>query len=142
MMSLIFLNPPPDLSSTTKNLFEKRFPDFQKLLIIYFLKVLGGVGTFLQKGSDKTDGESRIAAPVDITVLMMHNRSMKSKKRAKGILILKDHCEADEIDFELEYLLSLSVEERFHLMENKSREIKHLLEQNGHRRPSEIIKRQ
>jgi len=27
-------------------------------LIIYFYKVLGGVGTFLQKGSDKTDGES------------------------------------------------------------------------------------
>jgi len=28
------LNPPPDLPSTARNLFEKRFLDFQKLLII------------------------------------------------------------------------------------------------------------
>jgi len=66
---------------------------------------------------------------------------MKTKK-TRGILILKDHSEVDEIDFELDYLLSLSIGERFHLMENKSLEIKHLLEQNGHRKPAEIIKRQ
>jgi hypothetical protein len=63
-------------------------------------------------------------------------------KRTRGILILEDHSENDEIDFELDYLLSLSIGERFHLMENKSLEIKNLLEQNGHRRPVEIIKRQ
>ena len=67
---------------------------------------------------------------------------MKTKKIPKGILILKDHSEVDEIDFELDYLLSLSIAERFHLMENKNLEIKYLLEQNGHRRPAEIIKRQ
>jgi hypothetical protein len=66
---------------------------------------------------------------------------MKTKKGTKGILILKDHSEVEEIDFELDYLLSLSIGERFHLMENKSLEIKYLLEQNGHRRPAEIIKR-
>lgn len=54
---------------------------------------------------------------------------------------MKDHCDAAEIDFELEYLLSLSIGQRFRLMENKSREMVYLLEQNGHRRPAEIIKR-
>lgn len=67
---------------------------------------------------------------------------MKRRKVTKGILILKDHNELDEIDFELDYLLSLSTSERFHLMESKSREVIHLLEQHGHRRPSEVIKRQ
>jgi len=66
---------------------------------------------------------------------------MAKRKETKGILILKDHSEADEIDFELDYLLSLSTAERFRLMENKSLEIKHLMEQNGHRRPAEVIKR-
>ncbi|MCK5055178.1 MAG: hypothetical protein KAT34_00865 [Candidatus Aminicenantes bacterium] len=66
---------------------------------------------------------------------------MEKRKKTKGILILKNHNEADEIDFELDYLLSLSTAERFRLMENKSLEIKHLMEQNGHRRPAEVIKR-
>jgi hypothetical protein len=65
---------------------------------------------------------------------------MKKKKRLNGILILKDHNEKEEIDFELNYLLSLTTRERFRLMETKSKEIKRLLEQNGHRRTSEIIK--
>ncbi len=63
---------------------------------------------------------------------MMHNMGMKTKKKTRGITILKDHSEVDEIDFELDYLLSLSIGERFHSMKNKSLEIKYLLEQNGH----------
>lgn len=74
--------------------------------------------------------------------VLWYNKNMKRRKETKGILILKDHNEGDEIDFELDYLLSLSTSERFHLMENKSREVIHLLEQHGHRRPAEIIKRQ
>lgn len=66
---------------------------------------------------------------------------MKKRKETKGILLLKEPSEIDEIDFELDYLLSLSTGERFRLMENKSLEMKHLLEQHGHRRPPEIIKR-
>ncbi|UCH97543.1 MAG: hypothetical protein JSV88_12025 [Candidatus Aminicenantes bacterium] len=66
---------------------------------------------------------------------------MRKRKETKGILILKDHSEDDEIEFELDFLLSLSISERFRLMENKSLEIKKLLWQNGHRRPAEIIKR-
>lgn len=66
---------------------------------------------------------------------------MGKRKETKGILILKESNEIDEIEFELDYLLSLSTSERFRLMENKSLEVKRLLEQNGHRRPAEIIKR-
>ena len=66
---------------------------------------------------------------------------MSSRKKTKGILVLEEPNEVDEINFELDYLLSLSIRERFRLMENKSLEIKYLLTQNGHRRPPEIIKR-
>ena len=65
---------------------------------------------------------------------------MKKKKNLNGILILKDHNESEEIDFELNYLLSLTIGDRFRLMETKTRELTRLLEQNGHRRTSEIIK--
>ncbi len=47
-----------------------------------------------------------------------------------------------ELRFELEYLASLSVEERFDMMLRRSNEIKEMLIRNGHRRPVEIIKRQ
>jgi hypothetical protein len=66
---------------------------------------------------------------------------MITRNNTRGILILKDHNETDEIDFELDYLLSLSIRERFLLMENRSLEIKNLLAEHGHRRPTEIIKR-
>ena len=57
------------------------------------------------------------------------------------ILKLDDHDEEQEIEFELSYLLSLSVQERFQLMFKKTRELIELLERNGHRRPAQIIKR-
>lgn len=46
-----------------------------------------------------------------------------------------------ELDFELDYLLSLSAEERFQMMFRKSRELKEMLARYGHRRPFEIVKR-
>lgn len=46
-----------------------------------------------------------------------------------------------ELDFELDYLLSLSTEERFQMMFRKSRELKEMLARHGHRKPFEIIKR-
>jgi len=57
------------------------------------------------------------------------------------ILKLNDHNEEKEIEFELSYLLSLSVQERFQLMVKKTKELIELLERNGHRRPDQIIKR-
>ena len=63
-------------------------------------------------------------------------------KKANGrILLLKKDDEKKERDFELRYLLSLTVKERFQLMQRKSREMRDLLEQNGHRKAAEILKR-
>jgi hypothetical protein len=66
---------------------------------------------------------------------------MGVKKKRKNVLLMKSHDEEKEIEFELQYLLSLSVQERFELMERKSRELKNLLYANGYRRTPEIIKR-
>lgn len=59
----------------------------------------------------------------------------------KGILILKDRDEKKEIEFELNYLSSLSVTQRFLLMQTKSQELKSNLVKNGHRKTPQIIKR-
>jgi nitrite reductase/ring-hydroxylating ferredoxin subunit len=58
-----------------------------------------------------------------------------------SILKLDEHDESREIEFELSYLKSLTINERFILMVNKSNEMKELLRNCGHRKPSEIIKR-
>lgn len=57
------------------------------------------------------------------------------------VLKLDKHNEKKEIDFELSYLRSLSVRQRFELMIVRTKEILTLLEQSGHRKPFEIIKR-
>ena len=57
------------------------------------------------------------------------------------ILKLDRSDESRELEFELDYQLSLSVEERFQMMFQKSREIKEMLVNNGYRKPFEIIKR-
>jgi hypothetical protein len=49
--------------------------------------------------------------------------------------------EQKEVEFELDYLLSLTVQERFQMMFEKSRIIKEMLIRNGHRKAFEIIKR-
>jgi hypothetical protein len=59
----------------------------------------------------------------------------------KGILSLKDRDEKKEIEFELNYLSSLSVSQRFLLMQTKSQELKSNLVKNGHRKTPQIIKR-
>ena len=57
------------------------------------------------------------------------------------ILKSDDHNEEKEIEFELSWLLSLTLQERFQLMSKKTKELIELLERNGHRRPDQIIKR-
>ena len=59
----------------------------------------------------------------------------------KSILKLSRHNKDKEIEFELRYLRSLSVRERFEMMFNKTKEMVKLLNKSGHRRPFEIIKR-
>lgn len=57
------------------------------------------------------------------------------------ILKLNRHNQAKEIDFELKFLKSLSIRERFEMMSKKTKEMTALLRKNGHRKPFEIIKR-
>jgi ribosomal protein S15P/S13E len=63
------------------------------------------------------------------------------KKHKTHILKLDDHDEEKERDFEISWLLSLTVQQRFQLLEAKRKELKDLLEKNGHRRPDQVIKR-
>ncbi len=61
-------------------------------------------------------------------------------QKKKGILLISTPNARKEMDFELDYLLSLNLNERISMMEAKSRELKSLLAENGHRAPSAIIK--
>ncbi len=52
-----------------------------------------------------------------------------------------DGNEDRELDFELDYQLSLTTEQRFEMMLRRSREILEEMIRLGHRKPFEIIKR-
>ena len=65
---------------------------------------------------------------------------MNHKKKSRILKLSRDDSEK-ELDFELDYQLSLTVQERFEMMERASREVAHLLFKNGYTRPFEIIKR-
>ncbi len=59
-----------------------------------------------------------------------------------AILKLSKAHESQEIDFELDYLTSLTVHERFQMMLQKNREIASLLERrHGSQSTTEVIKR-
>jgi hypothetical protein len=57
------------------------------------------------------------------------------------VLKLKTDNERKEIEFELRYLVSLTVKQRFQLMFRKIQEILRLLKKSGQRRSFEVIKR-
>ena len=57
------------------------------------------------------------------------------------ILKLNGHDGELEMDFELKFLLSLSIKKRFELMSRKTLEMTRLLNKNGHRKSFEILKR-
>lgn len=62
-------------------------------------------------------------------------------RKKKAFLLISKGAVNKERDFELDYLLSLSLNQRISMMEAKSRELKSLLAENGHREASAIIKR-
>jgi hypothetical protein len=66
---------------------------------------------------------------------------MESRGVSRGILLLKDSAEEREIEFELDYLRSLTPRQRFILMMRKSREMRALLRRHGHRTAPSITKR-
>lgn len=57
------------------------------------------------------------------------------------ILKLHRHDKGKEVEFELNYLLSLTTKQRFQMMLKKSEEIRNLLKSHGYRKTSQIIKR-
>lgn len=57
-----------------------------------------------------------------------------------GVLKLNKHDENKEIEFELDYLLSLTTKQRFEMMFRKSREMARLLK-SGQSRKTIVIKR-
>ena len=58
-----------------------------------------------------------------------------------AILKLDRHNEEKEIEFELDYLTSLTTKQRFEMMFTKTREMLRLLKKDGRRTTTEIIKR-
>ena len=59
----------------------------------------------------------------------------------KGILVLKKESQNRKIEFELNYLSSLSLKDRFTMMFTKNKELKTNLVNNGHRKSPSVIKR-
>lgn len=55
--------------------------------------------------------------------------------------MIKKPNETSEVEFELEYLASLPLKDRFLMMTAKSRELQMNLIRNGHREAFSIIKR-
>jgi hypothetical protein len=62
-------------------------------------------------------------------------------ERDPHILKLSSDDEEKELEFELDYLSSLTFEERLKMMREKSREMLKQMIDYGHRRAVEIIKR-
>jgi hypothetical protein len=66
---------------------------------------------------------------------------LSGKVKAMAILKTRTHNEHAEIEFELDYLASLTTQQRFDMMLRKSREMASLRKRHGSRRTTQIIKR-
>jgi len=64
-----------------------------------------------------------------------------SRKGKPYILQVDKENEIQELEFELDFQSTLSIQERFQMMFQMSNIIKRILIQNGHRKPVEIIQR-
>ena len=58
-----------------------------------------------------------------------------------AVLKLEKANERQEIEFELDYLASLTTRQRFQMMLQKSREMALLLKRNGRRKSTQVVKR-
>ena len=58
-----------------------------------------------------------------------------------AVLKLNKHDEKKEIEFELDYLTSLTIQQRFRMMFEKTRQVVSLLNRNEHQKTTEIVKR-
>ena len=62
-------------------------------------------------------------------------------EKGSRVLKLPTDDEQKELEFELDYLSSLTFEERLKMMREKSREMLRQMINHGHRRSFEVIKR-
>ena len=58
-----------------------------------------------------------------------------------AVLKLEKDDEQREIEFELDYMLSLTTQQRFQMMSQKSREMLLLLRRNEHGKSTQVVKR-
>jgi hypothetical protein len=63
------------------------------------------------------------------------------KVNSMPVLKTRATNERAEIEFELDYLASLTTQQRFEMMLRKSQEMAHLRKRHGSRRTTQIIKR-
>jgi hypothetical protein len=63
------------------------------------------------------------------------------QKGNRHILKLKQDNPKKELEFEIDYQLSLTTKQRFEMMFKKSKQIKEMLVKNGRRKSFEVIKR-
>lgn len=57
------------------------------------------------------------------------------------VLVLDHDDEEKELEFELAFLRSLTTQQRFELMFQRSREMAEVLLRHGYRKPSEVVER-
>ncbi len=66
----------------------------------------------------------------------------QQKKKKVWVLKLKKPDSKIELQFELDFQLSLTTKQRFEMMFRQSNIVKEILIRNGYRKPFEVIKRQ
>ena len=76
-----------------------------------------------------------------IDVVSRRNIVLSGKVRAMTILKTRTYNERAEIEFELDYLASLTTQQRFDMMLQESREMASLRKRHGSRRATQTIKR-
>jgi hypothetical protein len=70
------------------------------------------------------------------------DRATQSPPETRILKVAPDEpSEEQELSFELDFLAGLTVQARFELMFERSRQMAEALEANGHRAPSSILKR-
>jgi hypothetical protein len=68
-------------------------------------------------------------------------RLQSAEVNVMAVLKTRTNNERAEIEFELDYLASLTTQQRFEMMLRKSREMAALRKRHGRRRTTQIIKR-
>ena len=66
---------------------------------------------------------------------------LKAKKHKTHILVVDGDDSEKELEFELDFLSTLTTQERFQKMLDSTRQLQKLWARNGYRKPTSIVKR-